>query len=102
MKELAEFTHPALAVIGLGLWLGYVTSHDRVLAAIGLGILLGAICAGVSWFVVNARAARRAAADGAAEASGAEPPSVSPRLLILHAVGATLTLLFVILITVRA
>jgi hypothetical protein len=40
---------------------------------------------------VNARAASRA-----------EPPSVSPRLLILHAVGATLTLLFVIAITVRA
>jgi hypothetical protein len=105
MKELAEFAHPALAIIGLGFWLGYVVSRDRVFAAIGLGILLGAICAGVSWFTVNTRAARRAAAadtESGPAAPGTTPLSASPRLLTLHAIGAALTLLFAVLIAVRA
>jgi hypothetical protein len=106
MKELAEFAHPALAVIGLGFWLGYVLSRDRLLAAIGLGILLGTICAGVSLFTVNSRAARRAATANAAAEPGTETPgsaplSVAPRLLILHGVGAALTLLFAALIATR-
>jgi hypothetical protein len=92
MRALAEFTHPALAIIGLGFWLGYVMTHYRVFAAIGFGVLLGAICAGVSWFVVNNRAAR------------AKKDALSPRgrLLVLHAVGAALTLLIATLIIARA
>ena len=43
------------------LTVGYVISRDRIMLAIGLGILLGAICAGLSWFTVNRRAANRAA-----------------------------------------
>jgi hypothetical protein len=103
LRALAEFAHPALAMIGVGVWLGYVLSRDRLFAAIGLGILVGAICAGLSWFTVNVRAAKRAAAapDAGPEASGPAPLSPSPRLLILHAVGAGLTLLFAILIAVR-
>jgi hypothetical protein len=107
MKELAEFAHPTLAIIGLAFWFGYVISRDRLMLAIGLGILLGAICAGLSWFAVNTRAAKRAAANGAANDSGTEdlrtaPLSFTPRVLILHTVGAVLTLLFVALIAARA
>ena len=107
MKDLAEFTHPALAMIGIGFWLGYVVSRDRLFAVIGLGILLGAICAGVSLFTVNTRAARRAAADAdaapaAPAAPGTAPLTASPLVLTLHAIGATLTLLFAVLIAVRA
>jgi hypothetical protein len=111
LKELTEFAHPALAMIGVGFWIGYVVSRDRLFAAIGLGVLLGAICAGVSWFAANTRAARRAATAGAVNPSavdrgtvdrGAAPLSASPRLLILHALGATLTLLFAVLIAARA
>ena len=105
LKELAEFAHPALAMIGVGFWLGYVVSHDRLFAVIGLGVLLGAICAGLSWFTANTRAARRAAAagtDSGTGARGAPPLAASPRLLILHATGAALTLLFAVLIAVRA
>ena len=107
LKELAEFAHPALALIGLAFWVGYVISRDRLMLAIGLGILLGAIAAGLSWFTVNTRAAKRALADGAGEASGADedlrtaPLSFTPLVLILHTVGAVLTLLFVVLIVAR-
>jgi hypothetical protein len=82
-----------------------VVSRDRLFAVIGLGILLGAICAGVSLFTVNTRAARRAAADAesAPAAPGTAPPlTASPVVLTLHAIGATLTLLFAVLIAVRA
>jgi hypothetical protein len=92
MRALAEFAHPALAIIGLGFWLAYVLTHYRVFAAIGFGILLGAICAGVSWFAASARAAR----------ARKDALSPSPRLLILHAVGAALTLLIATLIIARA
>jgi hypothetical protein len=104
LKDLAEFTHPALALIGIGFWLGYVVSRDRLFAVIGLGILLGAICAGVSLFTVNTRAARRAAADAdsATARQGPAPLTASPVVLTLHAIGATLTLLFAVLIAVRA
>jgi hypothetical protein len=111
MKELAEFAHPALALIGLAFWIGYVISRDRIMLAIGLGIVLGAIAAGVSWFIVNTRAAKRAAADsaaadGAADDSDTEdlrtaPLSFTPLVLILHTAGAALTLLFVVLIFAR-
>jgi hypothetical protein len=103
LRELAEFAHPALAMIGIGVWLGYVVSRDRVFAAIGLGVLLGAICAGLSWFTANTRAARRAAANGdpGTARPGSAPLTPAPRLLILHAAGAALTLLFAVLIAVR-
>ncbi|HXC81471.1 MAG TPA: hypothetical protein VNV62_06420 [Trebonia sp.] len=91
MRALAEFAHPALAIIGLGFWLAYVLTHYRAFAAIGFGVLLGAICAGVSWFAANARAAR----------ARKDALSPSPRLLILHAVGAAVTLLIATLIIAR-
>lgn len=89
LRALAEFTHPALAIIGFGFWLSYVLIRDRVFAAIGFGVLLGVICAGLAWFAGNTRAARRGV-------PGAM--SFPPRVLILHAVGAALTLLLAALI----
>ena len=100
LRDLAEFAHPALAITGLAFWLCYVLSRDRVFAVIGLGILLGAICAGLSWFAVNNRAARRAAAGGQA-GSGAAPLAFSSRMVALHAAGAVLTVLFAVLIAAR-
>lgn len=93
LRALAEFAHPALAIIGLAFWILYVLSRDRVFAAIGFGIILGAVCAGLSWFTANHRAVR-----------GGRPGalSLSPRLLVLHGAGAVLTLLFAALIVARA
>jgi hypothetical protein len=110
MRALAEFAHPALAIIGLGMWLAYVFSRDRLFAAIGLGVLLGAVCAGLSWAVANARAAGRlagsdptaAAPDPAAPARHPGALTFPPRLLILHGLGAALTLLLTALIAARA
>ena len=110
LKDYAEFAHPALAMIGIGFWLGYVVSRERLFAIIGLGILLGAICAGLSLFIVNTRAAKRAAAAQAAaaeaEPGGATPDvaplTASPVVLTLHAIGAALTLLFALLIVFHA
>ena len=116
LTDLAEFAHPALAMIGFGVWFGYVVSRDRVFMAIGVGILLGAIAAGLSWFAVNTRASRRAtvSADGvpvdgvpvdsaAADGDGPEigPLIAAPRLIVLHAVGAALTLLIAALVAAR-
>jgi hypothetical protein len=106
LRDLAEFAHPALAMIGFGFWLGYLISHNRTMLAIALGILIGAICAGVTWFNVNRRDAKRAAAagpagDSAAGDPGFAPMSFPPRLLALHVAGAALTLLIAVLITAR-
>ncbi|HWG02125.1 MAG TPA: hypothetical protein VG164_09815 [Trebonia sp.] len=90
MRALAEFMHPALAVTGFGFWIAYTMIRDRVFAAIALGIMLGAIAAGLSWAASNSRAAKR-------QRSGAL--SFSPRVLILHVVGAALTLAAAALIT---
>jgi hypothetical protein len=91
-RALAEFAHPALAITGLAFWILYVLSRDRVFAAIGLGVVLGAICAGLSWFTVNHRDTRKGQRGALA---------LSPRLLILHGAGAALTLLFAALIVAR-
>jgi hypothetical protein len=106
MRALVEFAHPALGMTGLGFWFGYVVSRDRIFLAISLGILLGAICAGLSWFTVNSRAVKRVAAAEAAGQPGLEDPrfaphTYSPRVLILHGAGAALTLLIAALITAR-
>ena len=106
MRALVEFAHPALGMIGLGFWFGYVVSRDRLFLAISLGILLGAIGAGLSWFTVNSRAVKRVAAAEAAGRPGVEDPrfaphTFSPQVLIAHGAGAALTLLIAALITVR-
>lgn len=92
MRALAEFSHPALAIIGLAFWLIYVLSRDMVFAAIGGGIVIGAIGAGVSWFTANSRAAKRGRRDALV---------FPPRLLVLHGAGAALTLLLAALIVAR-
>ena len=91
LRALAEFTHPALAIVGLGLWLAYVLTRDLMFGAIGFGVLLGAICAGLSWYAAGTRAAR----------AGKDALAPSSRLLVLHGVGAVLTVLIAALIVAR-
>ena len=68
---LLEFIHPALGLIGLGCWIAFVATQFTAFAWVAFGVLLATITAGVTWFMVNARAA---AARAAAQAPG---PAVS-------------------------
>lgn len=92
LRALAEFMHPALAIVGFAFWLLYTMVHDRIFGAIALGVMLGAIVAGLSWTLSNARAVRKA--DGNAL-------SFSGRVLAFHVAGAALTLVLAAVITVR-
>ena len=59
---LLEFSHPALGLIGMGLWFVYVGTRHAPLAWASFGILVAAIAAGLSWLARNWLAARPAAA----------------------------------------
>jgi hypothetical protein len=84
-QSLVEFAHPAVAIIGLGFWLGFALVHDRVLGWIAFGLAAVAVCVGLGWFTANSRAARRAG-------PGRPAPSFAGRLVALHGSGAALTL----------
>ena len=65
---LLEFCHPALGVVGLGLWFIYVGTGHRPLAWVAFGVLVLTIGAGLSWLIRSARSAR--AASGPRRTSG--------------------------------
>lgn len=94
MRAFAEFLHPALAICGFGFWLAYTFSRAYVLEVIALGVVAVAILAGVSWATVNNRGVQRDRPDPMAL-------SVSRRVLLLHAAGATLTVVLAVLIAIR-
>src|SRR5262245_29028622 len=72
---LLQFSHPALALTGLGFWLAFVLVRYRPLAWVSFGILLVTLGAGLGWLASNALAARRR--QGAAR-------TFPPRLIALH------------------
>jgi hypothetical protein len=84
-QSLVEFAHPAVAIIGLGFWLGFALVHNRVLGWIAFGLAAVTVCVGLGWFTANSRAARRAG-------PGRPAPSFAGRLVALHGSGAALTL----------
>jgi len=80
---LLQFSHPALALTGLGFWLAFVLVHYRPLAWISFGILVVTLGAGLGWLASNALAAR-----GRQGATRTFPP----RLIVLHGLAAAATL----------
>lgn len=76
---LLEFSHPALAFIGLAFWLAFVLIHRRPLAWISVGVLAATLGAGLAWLAGNARAA-----GGREDAARAFPS----RLIVLHGLAA--------------
>jgi hypothetical protein len=83
-RALLEFAHPAFGIIGLAFWLGFSLVHYRVLGWIGFGLAAATAGAGLTWFTVNVRAARRPDLDERA-------PSFRGRLVAVHGGGAALT-----------
>ena len=91
---LLEFSHPVLGLIGLGVWFIFVGTHHAPLAWASFGILVGAIAAGLSWLARNTLAARR----GGLPARARFPP----RLVLLHGVTASATLVLAVLTALAA
>jgi hypothetical protein len=84
LRDLVEFAHPALGVIGLAFWLGYALVHNRTLAWIAFGLAAVTACVGLTWFTANLRAARR-------RPDAADAPSFSARLVATHGGAAAVT-----------
>jgi len=85
LPSLLEFAHPACAIVGLGLWLGYTFVHYRALGWIAFALIAVTACVGLAWFTVNARAARHRDGDGPA-------PSFAGRVVVLHGCAAAVTI----------
>jgi hypothetical protein len=91
---LLEFCHPALGVVGLGLWFIYVGTGHRPLAWVAFGVLVLTIGAGLSWLIRSARAER---ADGGDGVAGGPRQGQPGRLILLHGLLATATFALVVL-----
>ena len=94
LRAFGEFLHPLLGITGFGLFVAYVLVRDWFIGALALGVGIGAVAAGLSWAVVNVRAARRQPPDEHAM-------TFTPRLLVLHGAGAAVTILIAALIVAR-
>jgi hypothetical protein len=95
---LLEFSHPALGLVGLGLWFIFVGTHYHPLAWVAFGVLVVTIAAGLRWFIGHARAARR----DAAQAGGPPVRRGVPRLALVHGLAASSTLLLALLTALAA
>jgi len=87
-RTLLEFSHPALAIVGAGMWIGFTFIHQIALGFVAGGTLLLAAIAGVSWYLSGKRGNALA---------------VNRRTLALHALGAAggLVLVLVVLTVAR-
>jgi hypothetical protein len=80
---LLEFSHPALATIGVACWLMFTFVHYRPFAWISFAILVATLLVGLSWYARNRQSAIRAE-----QAAWSFPP----RLIALHGAAATLSI----------
>ncbi len=92
-RSLLEFAHPASGIIGLAFWLGFALTHARFLGWVGFGLAAATASAGLTWFAVNIRSARRHAPPQDTALRVAPPPSFHGRLVALHGGAAALTVL---------
>jgi hypothetical protein len=76
-RTLLEFTHPAVAIVGIGMWIGFAFIKNKDLGVIAGAVLLAAAVAGVTWYLVGRRG---------------NPLPVNRRVLAAHAGGALVAL----------
>jgi hypothetical protein len=79
---LLEFSHPALAVIGVAFWAMFTFVHYRPMAWIAIGVLAVTICIGLGWLARSRRRQQRHRASW----------QFPPRLVALHGLAVTLTI----------
>jgi hypothetical protein len=96
-SPLLEFTHPALALLGLTFWICYVMSGYRVFAWVAFGVVVATIAAGLGWEAVRRRTVRRRA--GKPGGGGAGFPA---HLIMLHGFAAVCTLALVVITAAAA
>jgi hypothetical protein len=96
---LREFSHPALALCGLGCWLAFVATHDWAFAWIACGVLAATAGVGLSWLAGNARAARRR--DGTSAGGRGDREQGAPaHLIAVHGLAAATTIALVVVTVV--
>jgi hypothetical protein len=83
MRTLLEFSHPALAIIGVGMWIGFAFIHQIILGFVAGGVLLVAAIAGVTWYLSGRRGNALA---------------VNRRTLAVHATAAVLALVLALVV----
>jgi hypothetical protein len=105
-SPLLEFSHPALALLGLTFWIFFVMTGDRLFAWIAFGVVLATIAAGLSWELSRRRTARSRAAAGTAQAGGPDGEAGGPRfpahLVLAHGAAAVCTFTLVVIAAVVA
>jgi hypothetical protein len=84
---LVEFSHPTLAVAGLACWLMFTFVHYQPFAWIALGTVLVTVCIGLGWLAASHRS-------GHGRAAAWRFP---PRLVALHGLSASLTVVLAVL-----
>ena len=90
---LLEFSHPALALTGLGFWFAFTLVHYRTFAWISIGVLVVTVGAGLGWLARNGRSGRR---------RHASARTFPPRLIVLHGLGATVVFALTLLTALAA
>jgi hypothetical protein len=84
---LLEFCHPMLAVTGMAFWAMFTFVHYRPMAWIAFGVLVVTICIGLGWLASSRK-------DGRQRTVSWQFP---PRLVALHGISATLTIVLAVL-----
>lgn len=80
---LLEFSHPALATVGVACWLMFTFVHYRPFAWISVAVLVATLLVGVGWYARNRHAALAQERDGW---------TFPPRLIALHGAVAALSI----------
>jgi hypothetical protein len=105
-SPLLEFTHPALALLGLTFWIFFVMTGYRLFAWIAFGVVVATVTAGLGWELSRRRTARQRAAARDGEAGGpggaADGPRFPPHLVLAHGVAAACTFALVVIAAVVA
>lgn len=90
---LLEFSHPALATVGVACWLMFTFVHYRPFAWISFAILVATLLVGVSWYARNRQGAPHAELRGWA---------FPPRLIALHGTAAALSITLTVVTALAA